>query len=97
MGGRFALLPEVAPGVRRMRYLLHCQSADGQRHFMLYGFKQVAYQNKRRRLWALWQDTTTLYVTIYEHSADVHIAQIYTPQIYTPQIYITQMYNPTTA
>lgn len=68
--GSFELLPEVAPGQRRMRYQLRCHTADGQRHFTLYGFKQVAWQAGQWRLWALWQDTTTLYVTVYEHSAD---------------------------
>lgn len=68
--GTFELLPAVGPRQRRMRYQLRCRSANGQRHFTLYGFKEVVWQAGHRRLWALWQATTTLYVTVYEHKRD---------------------------
>ncbi|MCB0184213.1 MAG: hypothetical protein KDE31_08115, partial [Caldilineaceae bacterium] len=64
--GEFALLPAVAPGRRRMRYQLQCRRADGQKFYTLYGFKQVERATDRWRLLALWQDTTTLFVTIYD-------------------------------
>lgn len=67
--GTFELLPEVGPGQRRMRYQLRCCTSDGQRRYILYGFKQVELQEGAWRLWGLWQDTTTLYVTIYEDAA----------------------------
>lgn len=94
--GSFELLPELTPSVRRMRYQLHCHTkprdAEQQRHFTLYGFKDVRWQPGRMRLWALWQDTTTLFVTIYEHSANVTIdltnAQEHPPIAGTGVIYI---------
>lgn len=64
--GEFELLPEVAPGQRRMRYHLQCRTADGTGFYTLYGFKQVVRTPGSWRLWALWQDTTTLFVTIYD-------------------------------
>jgi len=67
--GAFELLAEVGPGQRRMRYQLRCRTDDGQRRYILYGFKEVELQQGEWRLWGLWQDTTTLYVTIYEDNA----------------------------
>lgn len=68
--GRFELLPEVAPGERRMRYRLTCCTVDGGRQYTLHGFKHVERQPGTWRLWSLWQDTTTLYVTIYDDGSD---------------------------
>lgn len=62
--GEFALLPATPQGERRMRYRLVCQAGDGQR-YLLYGFKRIARQPGRFLPLAVWQDTTTLYVTIY--------------------------------
>jgi hypothetical protein len=64
--GEFELLPEVARAERRMRYRLHCRTSEGERSFLVYGFKRVA--NRKGRWWplAVWLETTTLYVTIYE-------------------------------
>lgn len=64
--GGFELLPEVAEAERRMRYRLHCRTPAGGRSFLVYGFKRVA--NRKGRWWplAIWLETTTLYVTIYE-------------------------------
>lgn len=67
-GGEFALLPATPEGERRMRYRLHCTAEDGH-HYLLYGFKRIAKQPGRFLPWAIWQDTTTLYVTIYELDA----------------------------
>lgn len=64
--GEFELLPEVAPGQRRMRYQLYCRTTDDTNFYTLYGFKQVERMSGSWRLWALWQDTTTLFVTIYD-------------------------------
>lgn len=96
VSGNFELLPELTAGVRRMRYQLRCHTdhpgLEQQRHFTLYGFKDVRWQPGRMRLWALWQDTTTLFVTIYEHGANATIeltnAQGQPPIVGTGVIYI---------
>ncbi len=79
--GTFELLPEVGPGQRRMRYQLRCCTGDGQRRYLLYGFKQVELQEGAWRFWALWQDTTTLYVTIYEDNASDQVDAPVTAEI----------------
>ncbi|MCB0185701.1 MAG: hypothetical protein KDE31_15645, partial [Caldilineaceae bacterium] len=66
--GSFALLPATAQGERRMRYRLECAAGDGRR-YLLYGFKRIAKGQGRFLPQAIWQDTTTLYVTIYELDA----------------------------
>ena len=63
--GEFALLPATPPGERRMRYRLACTAEDGRR-YLLYGFKRIANVKGRFLPLAIWRDTTTLYVTIYE-------------------------------
>ncbi|MEZ4730542.1 MAG: hypothetical protein R3E79_25740 [Caldilineaceae bacterium] len=62
--GEFSLLPTTPQGERRMRYRLTCQAQDGRR-YLLYGFKRIANTGGRLLPVAIWQDTTTLYVTIY--------------------------------
>jgi hypothetical protein len=62
--GEFALLPATPQGERRMRYRLLCQADNGQR-YLLYGFKRIARRPGRFLPLAIWQDTTTLFVTIY--------------------------------
>jgi hypothetical protein len=47
-----------------MRYRLTCAADDGQR-YLLYGFKRIANVKGRFLPLAIWQDTTTLFVTIY--------------------------------
>lgn len=51
-------------GWRRKRYRLVCQAGAGQR-YLLYGFKRMARRTGCFLPLAIWQDTTTLYVTIY--------------------------------
>lgn len=66
--GEFGLLPVTPNGERRMRYRLECATEEGQR-YLLYGFKRIANCKGRFLPSAIWQDTTTLFVTISEMDA----------------------------
>src|SRR5262249_50231664 len=67
--GEFELLPEATGGERRMRYRLYCRTQDGRRGFLLYGFKRIAHQSGRPLPLAVWRETTTLYVSVFELTA----------------------------
>src|SRR6266508_3555832 len=67
--GEFELLSEATGGERRMRYRLYCWTSNGQRGFFLYGFKRIANQSGKPLLLAIWRETTTLYVSVYELAA----------------------------
>lgn len=64
--GQFELLSEATGGERRMRYHLYCRTQSGEGGFLLYGFKRIANQSGKPLPLAIWQETTTLYVSIYE-------------------------------
>ena len=67
--GEFELLSEATGGERRMRYRLYCRTWNGRRGFLLYGFKRIANRRGRPLPLAIWRETTTLYVTVYELAA----------------------------
>jgi hypothetical protein len=67
--GEFELLPEATGGERRMRYRLYCRTPNGQRRFLLYGFKRIANHSGKPLPLAIWRETTTLYVSMYELAA----------------------------
>ena len=67
--GEFELLPKAIGGERRMRYRLYCRTPNGRRGFLLYGFKRIANHSGRPLPLAIWRETTTLYVSVYELAA----------------------------
>jgi hypothetical protein len=64
--GEFELLPKAMHGERRMRYRLYCRTPNGRRGFLLYGFKRIANRSGRLLPLAIWRETTTLYVSVYQ-------------------------------
>jgi hypothetical protein len=67
--GEFELLPKALGGERRMRYRLYCRTQNGRRGFLLDGFKRIANHSGLPLPLAVWSETTTLHVFIYELAA----------------------------
>jgi len=67
--GELELLPEATRGERRMRYRLYCRTQNGRRGFLLDGFKRIANHSGKPLPLAIWRETTTLYVWVYELAA----------------------------
>jgi hypothetical protein len=67
--GEFELLSEAGRGERRMRYRLYCSTPNGQRGFLIHGFKHIANQSGKPLPLAIWRETTMLYMSVYALAA----------------------------
>ncbi|WP_027708552.1 hypothetical protein [Zooshikella ganghwensis] len=72
LSGRFTLFRHINANTKHMQYVLIATNANHSRFFLVHGFKKVSNAGfSWLKPWRIWQDTTTLFTSLYALTPDV--------------------------